>query len=373
MQRNLTTPYFRELADRIAGHGGMFNAHLHLDRAGTYSETTRLLAETKRDGAILSLSGKHALIPRIHASQCYERGELKARTSDYLKIFIQAGTRRADTLVDVTDDGIDMRALDVFLELKHEFRDAIEFNIGAYNPLGFRDDEPRRWDLLKDGVAKADFIGLLPERDDTAIYPDHIGFNESCRRSIELSMESGKQVHIHVDQANHEYEAGAEAVVKVVRQVGAGVPSHIEPMIWLIHVISPSTYEEKRFRRLVADLADLNIGVICCPSAAISMRQYRPLISPTFNSIARVLDLLAAGIQVRLASDNICDVTSPMGTPDLMDEIFVLANAVRYYDIEIMAKLAAGIPLDRQDRERLRQHLDEDAAIVSSTIATMNR
>ena len=34
-------------------------------------------------------------------------------------------------------------------------------------------------------------------------------------------------------------------------------------------------------------------GVICCPGAAISMRQYRPLMSPTFNSIARVLELLA--------------------------------------------------------------------------------
>ena len=283
MHRRFATPYFRELAERIARHGGMLNAHLHLDRAGTYHETVKLLAETKRDGAILPLSGKHALIPRIHASSCYERGELKARTDFYLAAFIEAGTRRADTLVDVTDDGIDLRALEVFMELKHERRAALDFRIGAYNPLGFRDDQPRRWDLLLEGVAKADFIGLLPERDDKAMYPDHIGFDESCRRSIALAMETGKQIHIHVDQANHRYEAAAEAVAAIARQLGAGVPGAAEPMIWLIHLISPSTYPEPRFQRLVADLAELNIGVICCPSAAISMRQYRPLLSPNYN------------------------------------------------------------------------------------------
>jgi cytosine/creatinine deaminase len=369
MFRHLATPYFRELENRISRLGGMLNAHLHLDRAGTYHETVRLLAETNRDGAILPLSGKHALIPRIHASSCYERGELKARANGYLNSFIEAGTRRADTLVDVTDDGIELRALDVFLELKSDHSPILDFRVGAYNPLGFRDDQPRRWDLLLEGVAKADFIGLLPERDDRTMYPEHIGFDESCRRSIALSLQTRKQIHIHVDQANHRHEAAAEAVVSIARQLGAGVPAHAEPMIWLIHLISPSTYEEPRFQRLVADLAELNIGVICCPSAAISMRQYRPLLSPTYNSIARVLDLLAGGVQVRVASDNICDVTSPMGTPDLMDEMLVLANAVRFYDIEIMAKLAAGVRLDETDIERVRRHLTEDAAIVASTVA----
>jgi cytosine deaminase len=369
MRRHFATPYFRELERRIAHHGGMLNAHLHLDRAGTYHETVKLLAETKRDGAILPLSGKHALIPRIHASRCYERSELKARADGYLAKFIDAGTRRADTLVDVTDDGIDLRALDVFLELQHERREALDFRIGAYNPLGFRDDQPRRWGLLLEGVAKADFIGLLPERDDRAMYPDHIGFDESCRRAIALAMETGKQIHIHVDQANHRYEAASEAVIAIARELGAGMPRDAEPLIWLIHLISPSTYPDARFEPLVADLAELNIGVICCPGAAISMRQYRPLMSPTFNSIARVLELLAGGVQVRLGSDNICDVTSPMGTPDLMDELLVLANAVRFYDIEIMAKLATGVMLDQDDLDRLRRHLAEDAAIVAATVA----
>jgi hypothetical protein len=116
-------------------------------------------------------------------------------------------------------------------------------------------------------------------------------------------------------------------------------------------------------------MVDCNAGVICCPSAALSMRQYRPLLSPTFNSIARVLDLLAAGIHVRLGSDNICDITSPAGTVDLIDEIFVLRNAIRYYDIGILAKLAAGCRLDTDDRSRIQTHLAADAEEVARAIA----
>ncbi|HSO47011.1 MAG TPA: hypothetical protein VLQ68_03670, partial [Rhizobiaceae bacterium] len=243
----------------------------------------------------------------------------------------------------------------------------IDFNAGAYSPLGFRDDEPHRWELLKEAAGRANFIGLLPERDDQETYPEHVGFKESCRRAISLANDLGKKIHIHTDQANHKYENGSETVADVVRQLGT-VATGDEPFIWLVHVISPSTYDQARFARLAADMAELNIGVICCPSAAISMRQYRRFMSPTFNSIARVLELLEAGVQVRLGSDNICDITSPMGTADLMAELFVLGNAIRYYDLDIMAKLAAGRKLEPADREKIRLHLEDDARMADAVV-----
>lgn len=130
-------------------------------------------------------------------------------------------------------------------------------------------------------------------------------------------------------------------------------------------MISPSRYDEPRFQALLAGLKASNIGVIVCPSAAISMRQYRVLLSPTSNSIARVLELLAAGIPVRIGCDNICDITSPMGTADLTDELFVLANAVRFYDLDILAKLGAGRPLSVAECARIQEHLAVDSRFVS--------
>ena len=135
--------------------------------------------------------------------------------------------------------------------------------------------------------------------------------------------------------------------------------------MWAVHVISPSTYPEDRFGRLVDGLLETGIGVICCPTAALGMRQLRPLPTPTGNSIARVLELAAAGVPVRLGSDNVCDVFSPSTTADLVDEVYVLSAALRYYDVRVLAKLAAGASLDSRDRGAVREHLRTDREEIS--------
>jgi cytosine/creatinine deaminase len=369
VRRTVSTPYFDSLERKITGLGGFVNAHLHLDRAGTYDDTVSLLRSTDiRDGTALSLAEKHSLIPMVHASPLYEPSTLESRVSYYLDRMVAVGTRRAETVVDVTSDRVGQSALERMLILKDRYSDRIDLRVGAYSPLGFRDDDPARWELIEAAAERADLIGLLPERDDRTNYPNHIGFEESCRRGISLAFRLNKAIQIHVDQANHCHESGGETVLDLVRRLEAGGAPNTEPLVWLIHLISPSTYDEARFERLAQGLSEQRIGVICCPSAAISMRQYRPFLSPTHNCIARVLDLLAAGVQVRIASDNICDITSPMGTADLMDEIFVLANALRFYDQDILAKVAAAHPLSTADFARLRAHLDEDRSALAAAM-----
>jgi len=363
------TPYFQELHEAIQANGGFFNAHLHLDRAGTFHPTLELLqAQGVMDGASLSLPGKHAVIPGIHASDCYDPIQLYNRVERYVFDMISVGTTRADTVVDTTTDRVGLTALETFARLKERHAGAIDIRYGAYSPLGFRDDQPQRWALLEEGAAMADFVGLLPERDDKADYPDHIGFEESCRRALSLAHRLGKQIHIHADQAFHRYEGCSELIVRIVRDMGLGLQPEEEPFIWLIHFISPSTYDEARFFSLVDEMASLNIGVISCPGAAISMRQYRPFPSPTYNCIARVLDLVANGVHVRIGSDNVCDITSPMGTVNLMDELLVLGNAMRYYDIHFLSSIAAGKKLDSVGVTRLKNHLAENAAFVQSIV-----
>src|SRR5689334_6198982 len=132
MNRSSCTPYFQELEQRIASLGGLFNAHLHLDRAGTYHETVRMLsAKGVDDGASLSLAGKHALIPMVHASPLYERDHLSERTAGYLERMIAVGTSRAETVVDTTRDAVGMGALDALLRIKQQFANRIDFRCGA--------------------------------------------------------------------------------------------------------------------------------------------------------------------------------------------------------------------------------------------------
>lgn len=355
------SPYFSQLRQKVLAYGGMFNAHLHLDRAGTfedrYFQDAQILLHNTNH---ISLSKKHALIASIHSGPAYDLDDLEARLRAVIEQMVELGTRRADTMVDVTADRVQLTALDLLNSLKKEYAESIEINTASYTPLGFNDAEPERWDIFEKGIAQADFIGALPEADDTDAYPDNIGFKEHCRRVLELGKKHHKMIHFHTDQRNEPSESGSEQVVEAVKEFGAPVSETGEPMIWLIHMVSPATYSEERFETLVNDIKNLNIGVICCPSAAVGMRQIRDAHTPTYNSIPRVLELLAAGVKVRIASDNIADLCSPSTTADLLDELFILSAAIRFYHIDILAKLAAGIDLNEEDITLIQQHLKQN-------------
>ena len=68
--------------------------------------------------------------------------------------------------------------------------------------------------------------------------------------------------------------------------------------------------------------------------------------------------MLEKGVRVLLGSDNIEDICSPAGTPDLLDEVFVLCNAIRFYDINILSKVAAGLDLEDAERTEIHNHLE---------------
>lgn len=348
------TPYYASLRQRIVAKGGMFNAHLHIDRSGTLDYVEEYLKGEHIDSSsAISLQTKHSLNAVVHGSSLYQPEAVSARVNAYLRAMATVGTSRADSTVDVTDDAVGLSAFDALIALRQELVGTIDFRVGAYTPLGFRDDQPRRWDLFAEAAQRADFLTGLPERDDTLRHPDHIGFSESVSRIIRLGLELGKEIHIHVDQANHPFERATEQVLDVLDTIG----STQAQSIWLIHALSPSSYDQPRFDTLVRRLIEHNVGIIICPSAALSMRQLRSIPSPTHNSIARVLEFLAAGLAVRVGSDNFFDITSPAGSIDLMSEIFVLSHALRFFDLDVLACLAAGVHLSAVERQQVINHL----------------
>jgi len=363
------TRFYDDLKDNISKLGGMHNAHLHLDRAGTLDERYMSGAGHRiLENSHISLKKKHGLISVLHEGGAYEEQDLSLRINDCLDIMVDCNTRRADSLVDVTADNVELSALRIMRDIQRERRDTIELKIGAYSPLGFRDDEPQRWDVFERGAAEADFVAALPEADDTKDYPGHIGFEEHCRRILDIAKRQQCMVHVHTDQRNEPTESGTERLLEVLRREGSLPYGNGEPLVWVVHMISPSTYDDARFRRLVDGLLECRVGVICCPSAALGMRQLRPVLTPTYNSIPRVLELLVAGVPLRLASDNIADICSPSTTADLLDEVFTLSASIRFYSVGILAKLAAGRELDAADRDFILSHLEKDRSEVERAL-----
>lgn len=184
-----------------------------------------------------------------------------------------------------------------------------------------------------------------------------------------LAQELGQMLHVHTDQRFESSECGTERLVESVRRHGAPKSSTNEPMVWAVHVVSPSTYDDDRFFRLLDDMAELNIGVIVCPSAALGMRMLRPLTSPTANCIPRVLEMLTRGVQVRIGSDNVADICSPSTTANLNHEMLVLSSALRFYQPEVLAKLMCGKPLERSESDFVQMHLEKNAIEVAKVLS----
>lgn len=348
--------------------GGGYNAHLHLDRAGTLQNIQEL--EGERSWAE-KLEKKHSLIEVIHQSDAYSSDSLHSRASKYIDLLIKHGSKKAESFVDVTSDGVGIRGIAEFAKVKDQRSHDINLRLGAYNPLGFKLGDSKSESLLLESMEYSSFVGCLPERDNSKRYPDHIGFGSSCRLHYELAISQGKDLHLHVDQRNDPSQNETEQFLEAIEDVYRMPTAISEPSVWLVHLISPSRYCEDRFLSLAMQLAEMNIGVICCPSAALSMRQLRGRMSPTSNSIARVLDLLSEGVHVRVGCDNIYDVASPAGTPDLVEEMVNLANAERFYDLDILATIGAGKRLNSQQRQTVCEHLETDRTAIDQMMADL--
>jgi len=360
------SPYDNVLLQDVLKYGGFYNAHAHLDRADTLGdEYLRHINTTPLEASSLPLSVKQNLTGDLHRGLAYAKENLQSRMSAVLERLISYGTTKVDTCIDATTgvgkDGL--LAISVAQELKEKFADRIKLRF-APNPIfGFKEGSGR-WEIFCEAAKVADFLSGLPEKDGTPKVPPsdgRIGFECHLRRVIELGWELKKEVHFHLDQANNPEEQGTETLIEALRYLGCPqIPNHTGPTVWVIHAISPSAYSEGRFARLVDGLLEFNVGIIVCPTAAISMRQLRPIASPTHNCIARILELVKRKVPVLLGSDNIADMYVPQSDGDMLTEIKLASHAVRFAIPYVWAKLGSGVALNNVDRATVGRFLYQD-------------
>lgn len=360
------SPYDRLILELAQEKGGFLNAHAHLDRGDTVDdEYLEHINTTSWDASFQPLSVKQNLTGDHHRGLAYTEEDLRQRVSRLLEREIAYGITAVATCIDVTPDlpKDGMLAWRVMQELKAEFADRIKLYLGPNPIFGFKEGT-ERWEVFVKAAGTADFLSCLPEKDaysDPAKRDGKIGYREHLRRVMALGCSLHKEVHLHLDQTNTPQEKGTLTLIEALRWIDQPkIAGQTEPTVWVIHAISPSCYSEKGFAEVVDGLLEHNIGVIVCPTAAISMRQYRTDLTPTHNCIARVLELLKAKVRVLIGTDNICDVFVPQSDGDILTELKMLGHAVRCATPHIMAKLGAGEPLNDVDRATIGQALYQE-------------
>jgi cytosine/adenosine deaminase-related metal-dependent hydrolase len=209
--------------------------------------------------------------------------------------------------------------------------------------------------LFDAALEHIDIIGGLPSRD----APDeeaHLDVLLSAARA------TGKAVHVHVDQANSPHERETELLARKVIEYG------LEGQVAAVHSISLSAHTPEYRQQTYQLMREAGLTVVVCPSAALSMKAL-PYNAPIHNAIAPVVELLDAGINVALGTDNISDIYCPMNDGDLYTELRVLADACRFYDIPALVNIATasvpGIPRAETQAVRMGGELLQHKAWVS--------
>lgn len=363
------SPYDEMLLKMVQDLGGFNNGHAHLDRADTLDP--KYLAHINLnpfEAAALPLKAKQNLTGYLHTGVAYTEENLRQRMSNVIERLIAYGTTRLATCIDATPDIAEngQLAFRVAMELREKYADRIRIELGPHPIFGFKEGTGR-WEAFEQAAQNADFLSALPEKDDFSNSHNRdgrVGFKKHIRMVVELACKLGKEVHLHLDQANDPNENGTEILLEGLDWVDQPkISNHEGPTVWVVHMISPTGYSEERFYKLLQLLLKFNVGVLFCPQAGVSMRQLRPVLSPTHSSMARVLELGKMRVPMQAGSDNICDMYVAGCSGDMLTETIVGGHAIRFAHPHVWAKIMAGVPLNDIDRTALGSTIYQDSKV----------
>lgn len=302
------------ILDKINNKGGWVNCHAHFDRA--YTVTPKSL-----DQSHAFMEEKWMLVDAMKRTSTEEM--YAERIEQAVKIMIAQRVRLCATFIDV-DPLTQLRALNAALFVKKKYKKHFTLLIINQVLKGVLDQTANRW--ARKALPYVDIIGGLPSKD----RPNH-------RKHLEIlfswAKETGKMVHVHIDQENNPDEHDSELLARETIRFG------LEGKVVAVHAISVAAQNPKRRKEIYTLFGAAGISVVCCPSAALSMKAI-PKRSYIHNSIVPVPELLDAGIPVAIGVDNVADIYQPLVDGDLYTELRMLAESNRFYDIDKLAGIA---------------------------------
>jgi len=305
-----------ELLISIKNAGGFVNAHAHFDRAYTVSK------QNMRDVVYSQLKEKWKLVDEYKAFATQKDYEQNITTA--LQGQILMDTHKCFSFIDL-DPVVGWKAIRAAKKVQSQFNDKLVFKYGFQTLKGVLEPDCMR--MMEESVDRGlvDALGSLPAADKN---PDlHLGF------LMNLAQHSGLPLHVHVDQNNTDAEKETEMLARETMKWG------LEGRVVAIHGISIACHPKKYRQEVYKMLKDAGIYFVTCPTAWIDSRRTERM-SPTHNAITPVDEMVEAGINVALGTDNIHDIYKPYSTGDMSIELKFLLEATHIYDHEVLFDIA---------------------------------
>lgn len=150
-------------------------------------------------------------------------------------------------------------------------------------------------------------------------------------RLLTIARERRIGVDLHVDE-------NGDAASECLRAVAEGVlRRQFDLPVVCGHCCSLSMQTAARQRETISLVKSAGIGVIALPLCNLYLQDRRPLLSarsPQWRGVAPVLDLLAAGVRVACASDNVRDAFYPYGDLDAL-EVYLQSVRLAHLDADL--------------------------------------
>jgi cytosine/creatinine deaminase len=277
---------------------GLVDAHIHLDKAllsgrapsveGTLGEAIRVTGLAKRSFTV---------------------EDIRARARHVLELAIGHGTTAMRSHVEV-DPIVGLKGLEALLPLKTEYAPALDLQLCAFAQEGIL-QSPGTEELLAEALRLgADLIGGCPYNDSDARAHIDVVFR--------LAREFDVDADFHVDFFDEPQHLHVLYIAEqTVRHGWRG-------RVAVGHLTEVSALPPAEQDRIVAAIRDAGIGVIMLPATDLYLMGRKDVRSVR-RGLAPARRLLAAGVPVAAATNNVRNAFTPVGTADPALMGFLLA------------------------------------------------
>ena len=288
-------------ADELDGGGslvlpGLVNAHQHLDKCMLAAEMRPNESQTLQEAIAITWDHKRAYTPE----------EIADRAGPVLESAIVYGTTAIRAFADVDTVG-GLTPVEGLLEVKRRWGDRLHIEVVAFPQEGILRDEG--CDRLMEQAMElgCDIVGGLPwyEHSDRAAQ-DHIDF---C---FELAQRTGADVHVLADDTDDPTSRSLEYLA--LRTIEEGY----EGRVTASHCGALAAYDHTHAQRVISLVAEAGVSIASNTHVSLVLdgRNDRGLIR---RGTTRVKELLAAGVNVLSAQDDVHDPYYPFGKPDPLE------------------------------------------------------
>ena len=270
---------------------GLIESHLHLEKAFVKDR------KPNRSGTL-----QEAIAVTAALKPTFTRADIEARSRRVLRQLVGFGSTHVRAHAEF-DPAQGFTGFDTVLDLRREFAGVIDIQVVAFPQEGIL-KAPGTGAMMVEAMKKgADVVGGIPYNDTDA--REHIDWVFRLARDFDKDLDFHQDFHDDADAMSIEYLARKTIAEKYEGRVSVG------------HLTALGAAAPARRNEIIALLRAAGISVMCLPATDLHLGGRRDEANVR-RTLAPVRALRDGGVNVCLATNNICNAFTPYGNGDLL-------------------------------------------------------